>query len=209
MVKSCLAKDPDERPQSAHDLKLELDWIRESSGITEVAQQPAIEKSSGNKTARVALLSALCAVLTAIALAFFFRPKPAPAERLEFFIPIQEEISHLALSPDGRMLAFVSPEEISGANMVSVQRVGSSAISLLAGTEGASYPFWSPDDAYVAFFADGKLKKVALSGGAPQMLATATSGRGGTWSRNGVIVFSPQAAGWLWRVNADSKIIRR
>jgi serine/threonine protein kinase len=203
MVKSCLAKDPDERPQSAHDLKLELDWIRESSGITEVAQQPAIEKSSGNKTARVALLSALCAVLTAIALAFFFRPKPAPAERLEFFIPIQEEISHLALSPDGRMLAFVSPEEISGANMVSVQRVGSSAISLLAGTEGASYPFWSPDDAYVAFFADGKLKKVALSGGAPQMLATATSGRGGTWSRNGVIVFSPQAAGWLWRVNAD------
>src|ERR1700719_4438336 len=204
IVKSCLSKDPDERPQSAHDLKLELDWIRDSSGITQVQQQSTLGKSSPrNKTARIALLSALCAALAVGALAFLFRPKPAPTERLEFFIPIQEEMTHLALSPDGRMLAFVSPDEASGANMVSVQRIGSSAITLLPGTEGASYPFWSPDDAFVAFFADGKLKKVALSGGAPQALATATSGRGGSWSRNGVIVFSPQAAGWLWKTNAD------
>jgi eukaryotic-like serine/threonine-protein kinase len=203
IVKSCLAKDPDERPQSAHDLKLELDWIRDSSAITQVPQQPAVGKSFGNKTARIALLSALCAALAVGGLAFLFRPKPAPAERLEFFIPIQQEMTHLALSPDGHMLAFVSPDEASGANMVSVQRIGSSAVTLLPGTEGASYPFWSPDDAFVAFFADGKLKKVALSGGAPQPLATATSGRGGSWSHTGVIVFSPQAAGWLWKVNAD------
>jgi serine/threonine protein kinase len=204
IVKSCLAKDPDERPQSAHDLKLQLDWIRDSSGIAQVPQQPAVGKSSsGSKTARIALLSALCAALAVGALAFFFRPQPAPAERLEFFIPIQQEMTHLALSPDGHMLAFVSPDEASGANMVSVQRIGSSVVTLLPGTEGASYPFWSPDDAFVAFFADGKLKKVALSGGAPQPLATATSGRGGSWSRNGVIVFSPQAAGWLWRINSD------
>jgi serine/threonine protein kinase len=203
MVRSCLSKDPDERPQSAHDLKLELDWIRETSGISQAAQ-PAVERhSSRNKTARIALISAVCTLLAAGVLAFLFRPQPAPAERLEFFIPIQEEMTHLALSPDGRMLAFVSPDQASGANMVSVQRVGSSAISLLPGSEGASYPFWSPDDAYVAFFADGKLKKVALSGGAPQALATATSGRGGSWSRRGVIVFSPQAAGWLWKINAD------
>ena len=109
----------------------------------------------------------------------------------------------MALSADGRMLAFVSPDQASGANMVSVQRIGSPAVSVLPGTEGASYPFWSPDDAYVGFFADGKLKKVALSGGAPQILATATSGRGGSWGRRGVIVFSPQAAGWLWKINAD------
>ncbi len=55
----------------------------------------------------------------------------------------------------------------------------------------------------MGFFADGKLKKVAVSGGAPQVLATATSGRGGSWGRHGVIVFSPQAAGWLWKINAD------
>src|SRR6202042_3702503 len=106
IVKSCLAKDPDERPQSAHDLKLELDWIRDSSGITQVQQQSTLGKSSPrNKTARIALLSALCAALAVGALAFLFRPKPAPTERLEFFIPIQEEMTHLALSPDGRMLA--------------------------------------------------------------------------------------------------------
>src|SRR5579862_5391443 len=107
IVKSCLAKDPDERPQSAHDLKLQLDWIRDSSGITQVTQQAAVGKSStGDKTARIALLSALCAALAVGALAFLFRTKPAPAERLEFFIPIQQEMTHLALSPDGHMLAF-------------------------------------------------------------------------------------------------------
>lgn len=203
IVTTSLAKDPDDRPQSAHDLKLDLDWVRESSGISQVAQ-PAVERPpSRRKTAGIILISALSTLLAAGALAYLFRPHPVPAERLEFFIPVQEEMSHLALSPDGRMLAFVSPDQDSGANMVSVQRVGSSAISVVPGTEGASYPFWSPDDAYLAFFADGKLKKVALSGGAPQVIATATSGRGGSWSRNGVIVFSPQAAGWLWKVNAD------
>src|SRR5580692_2385863 len=128
IVKSCLAKDPDERPQSAHDLKLELDWIRDSSGITQVPQQSTVGTSSSrNKTARIALLSALCAAVAVGALAFLFRPKPAPAERLEFFIPIQQEMTHLALSPDVHMLAFVSPDEASGANMVSVQRIGSPA----------------------------------------------------------------------------------
>ena len=203
IVKTCLAKDPDDRPQSAHDLKLDLDWVRESSGISEVGNLAAEKPKARSKTAGIFLAAGLLAFVAAAALAFFFWSRTPTAERLEFFIPIQEEMSHLALSPDGRMLAFVSPDQVSGANMVSVQRIGSSAITLVPGTEGASYPFWSPDDAYVAFFADGKLKKVALSGGAPQVVATATSGRGGSWSRHGVIVFSPQAAGWLWKVNAD------
>jgi serine/threonine protein kinase len=203
IVKACLAKDPDERPQSAHDLKLEFDWIRESSGISQLAQ-PAVERPSlRRKTASIILASVVCTLLAAGALAYVFRPPPAPGERLEFSISIQEEMSHMALSPDGRMLAFVSPDPVSGANKVSVQRVGSSAVTVLPGTNGASYPFWSPDDAYVGFFADGKLKKVAISGGAPQVLAAATSGRGGSWGRHGVIVFSPQASGWLWKVNAD------
>jgi serine/threonine protein kinase len=203
IVKACLAKDPDDRPQSAHDLKLEFDWIRESSGISQLAQ-PAVERpSSRRKTAGIVLASLGCTLLAAGTLAFLFRPQPAPAERLEFSIPFREEVSHLALSADGRMLAFVSPDSVSGANKVSVQRVGSSGVTVLPGTEGASYPFWSPDDAYVGFFADGKLKKVALSGGAPQVLVAATSGRGGSWGRHGVIVFTPQASGWLWKINSD------
>jgi eukaryotic-like serine/threonine-protein kinase len=207
IVKACVLKDPDERPQSAHDLKLQLDWIRESSGISQsqlTQTAPAVGRSRARrKIASIVLATAVCTLLAAGALAYFFRPQPAPAERLEFSIPLQEEMSHMALSADGRMLAFVSPDPVSGANKVSVQHVGSSGISVLPGTEGASYPFWSPDDAYVGFFADGKLKKVRLSGGAPQVLATATSGRGGAWGSRGVIVFSPQAAGWLWKINAD------
>jgi eukaryotic-like serine/threonine-protein kinase len=211
IVKACLAKDPDERPQSAHDLKLQLEWMRESSGISQsglTAQpsqtSPAAETStSRRKTASLILATAVCTLLVAAALVYFFRPQPAPAERLEFSIPLRNEMSHLALSTDGHMLAFVSPDPVSGANMVSVQRIGSPGVSVLPGTAGASYPFWSPDDAYVAFFADGKLKKIALSGGAPQVLATATSGRGGAWGRRGAIVFAAQAAGCLSKMNAD------
>jgi hypothetical protein len=109
----------------------------------------------------------------------------------------------MALSPDGIMLAFVSPDEASGANMVSVQRIGRGAATVLPGTEGASYPFWSPDNTYVAVFADGKLKKVAVSRGTPQTLAIAAIPRGGSWGRRGAIIYAPDAATRLWRVNAD------
>jgi serine/threonine protein kinase len=203
IVKSCLAKDPDDRPQSAHDLKMEFDWIRESSGISDVAKLGIERSPTRRKAAPIILAVGVLSLIAAIVIVFLFRPQNSRAERLEFSIPLQEEMSHLALSADGRMLAFVSPDRASGTNMLGVQRIGSSGVTVLPGTEGASYPFWSPDDAYVAFFADGKLKKVAASGGAPQVLATATSGRGGSWSRRGVIVFSPQASGWLWKVNAD------
>jgi eukaryotic-like serine/threonine-protein kinase len=208
IVKACLAKDPDERPQSAHDLKLQLEWMREASGSSSSQTQsgsssPSSAPPSRGRIAGIVLASALCTLLAAAALAYFFKPHAAPAERLEFTVSLDEEMSHLALSPDGRMLAIIAPDPASGINMVSTQRVGSQGVTVLAGTEGASYPFWSPDDAYLGFFADGKLKKVALSGGSPQILATATSGRGGAWGRRGVIVFSPQAAGWLWKINAD------
>ncbi len=148
------------------------------------------------------------AVATALPLLVLFifalRPhKQNSLGRLEFAIPVQSEVSHLALSPDGKMLAVVSPDDASGANMLTVQRVGSPVASLLQGTEGANYPFWSPDDSSVGFFADGKLKKIAASGGSPQILALAPNARGGSWSINGVIIYSPDAGGPLWKVNAD------
>ncbi|MGH9774631.1 MAG: protein kinase domain-containing protein [Candidatus Acidiferrales bacterium] len=203
IVKTCLAKDPDDRPQSAHDLKLQLDWIRESSGISEVLKAGAEKPPARSKVPRIALAAGLLVLLMIGVIAFLYWPQNPRAERLEFSIPLHEDVSHLALSADGRMLAFVSPDQASGAHMLSVERVGSSAVSVLPGTEGASYPFWSPDDAYVAFFANAKLKKVAASGGVPQVIASATIGRGGSWGSRGVIIFSPEAGGWLWKLNAD------
>ena len=203
VVKTCLAKDPDERPQSAHDLKLDLDWIRDSSGITEAAKRN-VEKSAGpGRLAGLITSAGVLALAVVSVFLFLLRPSQPPEERLEFAIPLQEEAGHLALSADGTMLAYVSPNEASGSNMLTVQRIGSPAVTVLPGTEGATYPFWSPDDAFVAFFADGHLKKIAASGGVPQILASVTTARGGSWGRRGVILYSPEAGGCLWTVNAD------
>ena len=109
----------------------------------------------------------------------------------------------MALSADGKMLAFVSPDEKTAEPMLHIQRVGSLAATVIAGSEGASYPFWSPGHEYVAFFANGKLQKVAASGGSPQMLAKVSTPRGGSWGTRNVIVYSPDVSSVLWRVNAD------
>src|SRR5215470_19869584 len=122
---------------------------------------------------------------------------------MQFSIPVSGEVSHMALSRDGSLLAFVSPEENSGLPMLYVQRIGSPNATLLPGTEGASYPFWSPDATNVAFFANGKLQKAAISGGVPQVLATVLAARGGSWGQQDVIIYAPDAGSAIWRVNAD------
>ncbi|HET7840082.1 MAG TPA: hypothetical protein VFM21_00680 [Terriglobia bacterium] len=122
---------------------------------------------------------------------------------MQFAIPLETEVSNLALSPDGRMLAFVSRDDTSGENMLYFERLGDPRATMLPGSEGASYPFWSPDDAYIGFFANGKLKKGPVSGGNPQVVTAATFGRGGSWSSRGIIIYAPDAGGPLWRVNAD------
>jgi eukaryotic-like serine/threonine-protein kinase len=198
ILRHCLEKSPANRFQSARDLAFALGALSGTESSAAVRSGPMSPRRWW-----LAWLAVGLALATATALVLLLWPQKPRAERLEFSIPLQEEASHLALSADGRMLAFVSPDEASGANVLSVQRLGSSKTTALPGTEGANYPFWSPDDAYVGFFADGKLKKVAASGGVPQVLARATSGRGGSWGSRGVIVYTPESGGWLWTVNAD------
>lgn len=124
---------------------------------------------------------------------------------MQFAIPSQVDAVNLALSADGRMLALVERDDRSGENMLYFERLGASGATRLEGTEGASYPFWSPDDANIGFFADGKVQKIAVASGAPRELATAPHGRGGSWGSRGVIIYSPDAGGPLWRVNADGR----
>src|SRR5262249_55867215 len=81
-------------------------------------------------------------------------------------------------------------------------QLDSLAAQPLSRTDGASYPFWSPDSASVGFFADGKLKRIDMVGGAPQVLANASAGRGGAWNREGTILFAPSASGPLQKVLA-------
>jgi Tol biopolymer transport system component len=87
--------------------------------------------------------------------------------------------------------------------MVYVQRIGASEVKMLPGTQNASFPFWSPDNAFLAFFANGKLLKMSASGGTPQALGNALQGRGGSWGTQNVIVYAPDSSASLWRVNGD------
>src|ERR1019366_6861771 len=102
--------------------------------------------------------------------------------------------------PDGRNVAIASVSE--GQYRLWIRPLDSIQAQVLQGTDDASDPFWSPDSAYIGFFAQGKLKKIALTGGPPLTLCDAPQGRGGTWSPSGVILFAPNLTGGLYKVSA-------
>src|ERR1039457_3610649 len=201
IVRRCLEKNPEQRFQSARDLSFALSALSgtESSTISRGAM------AARRQISLRLWLSAAVALVAVAAVTWFLARRPVPTTRMEFAIPVPEEmsVSHMALSRDGTMLAFVSPEENSALPMLYVQRIGSSSVTLLPGTQNASYPFWSPDNAYIAFFANGKLQKVAVSGGTPQVLASALAARGGSWGSTGVIIYAPNAESPIWRINVD------
>jgi len=198
IMRRCLEKTADQRFQSAKDLSFALSALSGSDSSTIARAVPAPSKISWLRWVLIAL--ALVAVATAT---WMLTPSRAERTRLQFAIPVPGEVRDLAISPDGKMLAFVSFEEASAQPMLYVQRVGSPGATLLPGTEGATYPFWSPDDNFIGFFANGMLEKIPATGGTAQMLAKVTSGRGGSWSKKNVIVYTPQASDVLWKVNAD------
>jgi Tol biopolymer transport system component len=105
-----------------------------------------------------------------------------------------------ALSPDGRQIVFVATDR--GRPRLWLRALEQGTPRVLAGTDGASWPFWAPDGRVVGFFADGKLKRLNLDGGAPQQLAVAPNGRGGAWSRDDVIVFAASPTTGLMQVPA-------
>jgi Tol biopolymer transport system component len=126
-------------------------------------------------------------------------PEPV-VTRLDVVTTPTSEAFSFALSPDGRQLAFVANGQ--NGSQLWLRPLDQVAARPLAGTEGASYPFWAPDGRAVGFFADGKLKRLDLAGGVPQALADTPQGRGGTWNSDGVIVFAPHTGSGLMRVMA-------
>ena len=110
-----------------------------------------------------------------------------------------ENGSHFALSPDGSHLVFVAADSVPTRNLW-VRELSRPAAYMLTGTQDASYPFWSPDSKQIAFFADGKLKKLDLNGGAPMTVTNASDGRGGTWNSDGTILFAPNIRSAIHRV---------
>jgi eukaryotic-like serine/threonine-protein kinase len=208
VVKTCLAKDPEDRWQTARDVMLQLRAIAEmgsETGTAAVAPPPVRRRPRERLLLVTNTLALIAVVALGIALSRANRREPPRVVVSSIELP---ENSSLAvdsgaplLSPDGRRLAFVvsSPD---GRRKVWVRALEGSAAREVAGTEEAAYPFWSPDSRHLAFFGDGKLRRVNLEGGPADVIADAPQGRGGSWSPQGVIVFSPDTADGLYRVSA-------
>jgi eukaryotic-like serine/threonine-protein kinase len=199
LVKTCLAKDPDARWQSAHDVKLELTWLEEGAG-------PPAAVSQSRRHERLALGVALVLLVAAalLALQYFRRgPQPVQAVRSSLLPPSGHffQRGNFSISPDGTRLAFigVGPD---GNYTLWVRTFSAASAQQLNGTKGAMLPFWAPDSRRIGFFADGKLDTVDVASGAVRILCEAPLGRnGGTWSRDGVIVFAPSLTGPLYRIS--------
>jgi len=206
-VTTCLQKEPDQRYQTAHDLKLHLQWIATSSSSTAMAAMP---KRAARKHERLwwalGFLIALGLGITIGALINRSGP-PAPVMRTVINPPegttlnlTGDSAGPPVLSPDGSTLAFTASKP-DGSTAIWVRSIDSLDAHTLAGSENATFPFWSPDSRSLGFFADGKLKTVDLNGSV-QVVADAPFGRGGAWGADGVILFSPNTQAPLMRVSA-------
>ncbi len=151
---------------------------------------------------------AAAAVLAVPALRYLREtPPPAPPEmRVEIVTPATSLPDSFALSPDGRQIVFVASGD--GAWRLWLRSMASTTAQPLAGTEGATDPFWSPDGRSIGFFAHGELKRLDLGGGAPYTLAPAPVELGGTWNAAGVILFAPKPGSPLMRVSATGGAAR-
>jgi len=201
IVKTCLAKDPDDRWRSAHDVRLQLAAVRED------LQAPAkvVEERAPHSTTKLAwgLVILLLGVAAWLAATHFRSMAPAQTVRSSLLPPPHWSflVNNTALSPDGTRLAFVGVGP-NGENSIWVRSLSTGAEQPLAGTEGATVPFWSPDSTRLGFFAESKLKTIDVNGGGqPRILSETTFGRGGTWNREGTIVFAPDMYGFLYRIS--------
>jgi Tol biopolymer transport system component len=200
-IRRSLAKDKEERWQTARDLALELKWILEAGGKQAGEGLLPLGRIGGQSLNWVLALTTLVAVA---ALALVWRGSKQPKDALQFYAPVSFSASEVVLAPNGRTVAMVANQESSSKHMLWIYEIGTVGARKLAGTEGATYPFWAADGRSLAFFADGRLKKLEVSGGPVQTICDAPSGRGGAWNKDGVIIFTPDARlGGLYRVAAS------
>ena len=223
LVDRCLEKAPAARFQSTHDLAFALEALSSQSGASESIHVK--EKATFGRSNRERLAWALVAVLAvgllaalAIGTLSYFRGGPV-VQATRFFVTPPEgwalaqqttqgsvaAAGPLAVSPDGRRVAFVARDQ-SGGTLIWVRSLDTLEARGLTGTEGGFSPFWSPDGRSLGFFAADKLKKIEVAGGPPVTLCDASPGLSGTWSPAGVIVFSPAAGTALQKVSASGGV---
>ncbi len=212
LVSHCLEKRPEERFQSARDLGFALGAVSSSSGsrlqtaeVVGLTENLDVSRLLSRERLPWLIGSVLLVALLAslpFSLAYFRQRPPADARvlKLSLLPPENTSIDQIALSPDGRWLAFTAAT--GGKVLLWIRALDAIEARAFPGTEGATYPFWSPDNRFIGFFAGGKLKKIEASGGIPATLCDARVSTGASWSRDGVILFSFLGGVGLSRVSA-------
>ena len=220
VVLDCLEKDPGERTQSASQVALELKRYRRETSRQRASRITAARPLTAASTQRSAIAEpvmtleppaertsrkylilfaggVILALIAGFAGAHILLSSPPPALMVRCSLESPEGVrfnnndgGHSVISPDGVLLAFVGTDSTTH-NDLYVRPMSSTKATKLSGTEGAEYPFWSPDSKSLGFFTGGKLKRIDVSGSPPLTLADAPQGRGGAWSSQGVIVFAP------------------
>jgi eukaryotic-like serine/threonine-protein kinase len=205
LVGQCLAKDPEVRWQSARDVKAQLTWIAAAPPAT--ATPTGSPKRLRERIAWTIAALALVALLGAIAMLAMSRSPTSPVQASQFAIVPPENVNFSAdvrdhaIAPNGRQMVFAA-SGADGRVLLWVRSFDYPSARPLPGTEDATQPFWSPDSRAVAFFARGKLKKIDIAGAPPQTLADAAYPLGGTWNRDGVIIFAPNLGAPLMQLPA-------
>ena len=209
IVQRCMAKDPDERWQSAGDVMRELLWTMSASGVSS-------GKPTSSPTNRGLVLGALIIAAVAVSIAVglavrqFSDVTPStPLTRLSVSLPPNISLANSTglmspvMSPDGRRIVFGAQRlGTAEATKLWIRSLADLDPHPLDGTELGRYPFWSPDGRKIGFFAGGKLKTVDIESGQILTLADASQGSGGAWNASGQIVFAPTNTGGLLRISA-------
>ncbi len=231
IVLECLEKDQNERTQSAKQVAIDLKRYRRESSRQKMSRitaarpvgrlsathavddaptalyETSLQRASKKSWLPWILAGVFICVSGLLSFLHFLEPVADSAVLRAYIHPPDSHTfasgngGHLALSPSSQMLAFVGRDS-TGRNGLWVRALRSLTAQQLAGTDGASYPFWSPDNKQIAFFADGKLKKIDAAGGPVLTICDAPQGRGGAWNSAGTILFSPTGSSGLSKVFA-------
>jgi eukaryotic-like serine/threonine-protein kinase len=221
IVERCLEKEPEERYSSTRDLAKELQNLRkhvsETGRATNVAPDDTLRLRRRVPSWALAAVAALAATLGVFGGIRFVRSGSPAAFPLSLSVSFPPDVAlltgdtnPLALTPDGKALVYAGSAGGNGGKlMLFVRRLDRDENRPIPGTEGASYPFTSPDGTQVGFFAEGRLKRVALAGGPPTSLCDASNPRGGSWGPDQTIVFARSRVLGLWSIPASGGEPRR